>query len=113
MSSYSRRRFQPQTGEEIEKVRQNLRNQYGGTYDQLQQILFEIDSHDLNYGDNYNEYERVVWEALPELRLEQSDEEIGKVIEAALNRVLDEPLSNDASGRVRAAAPRIRKALVR
>jgi hypothetical protein len=111
MDSYSKRIFHPQTQTEAREVREALRGEYGTAYDALCRLLFEVDTHELSFGDNVDEYERVVWEALPALSAEQSDKEITTCLEEATNRVLAEPLSVDARQRLSAAAPRVRAAI--
>jgi hypothetical protein len=112
MSFYLNRRFRPDTPAEAEKIRQQLKSTYGLLYEGLNDLLFRVDTHEVNFGDNNDEYERVVWEALADLESAKSDDEIEAVLEGALGRVLAEPLSDAARGRLRQSIPEVRDLLI-
>jgi hypothetical protein len=113
MNSYEQRRFKPQTQEEAREIRSELRARFGESYDELMHLLFEIDTHEINFGDNVDEYERAVWESLPELRADLTDAEIASVIADGITRVMGEPLSSDARRRIIERASNVREMMAR
>lgn len=78
-------------------------------YDLLQRLLFDIDPYDLNYGDNVDEYERTVWEALPDLRAGLSNKEVADVLLRSLEAIFAEPVDVAVKAKLTGSAPLIRR----
>ncbi len=116
--SYENRKFRPTSPEEIAEIRTSLRAAHGRLYDHLEKLFFQVDPYDVAYPDsnlgepNPEEYEGVVWEALPGLRSDMDDEDIVSVIVDAFRMEFEgEPVSAAARLEITAAIPSIRALL--
>jgi hypothetical protein len=68
--------YSAKTKEQMQTVKENSKLKFGGLYQELNNLFFNIDPFDLNYESNLDEYESEVCALLPELHPNIKSKEI-------------------------------------
>ena len=95
----------------MREIRHRMLAEYGKLYEAVNMLFFEIDPFALNYGINTDEYEREVWEVLPQLKASNTEQEIFLILETACRKFFSKPTVNEGLGRLGVLAAKIKETL--
>src|SRR5262245_14038977 len=97
--------------EDMRQIRESMISQYGETYEVVNTLFFEVDPFDLNYGNNVDEYECEVWEVLPQLVENLTEDDLLKILESACRRSFGKQTVKEGFPKLKVLASKIKEIL--